>query len=1070
MSYTEQRNQEDTMRQTTNHGTRRFPQSRTFVNFILAACLLILLVGQGATMILAQGAVGDANIAIDESGSVRILNSFGIQQGSTIVTNGRADVVTVSDRIVVIDNSGVRIFNSFGIQQGSTISTNGRADVVTTAFEIVVVDNTRVRIYNFFGIQQGSTISTNGRADVVTVSDRIVVIDNSGVRIFNSFGIQQGSTISTNGRADVVTTADRVVVVENTRVRIYNFFGIQQGSTINTNDRADVVTTADRIVVIDQADVTAINIAPVLNNSGDPILAAINEDETGNNGTLVSSIITSVSSLDMITDANPGALEGLAIIDADESNGDWQYSTNGGATWTALGSPTNSSARLLASDTNTRIRFVPNPNFNGTVSAGLTFRAWDRTSGSNGGTANTTNNGGSTAFSLNTETTSITVNPVNDPPNALDDTATTPANTPRIISVLGNDTDPENDPLTVSAVGLPSHGTATLNPDETVTYPPDPGFTGSDAFTYTIRDPAGLIDTATVTVNVGAGNTAPNAVDDTATTLRNTPVTIAVLGNDTDLQNDTLTVVDVGVPGNGVATTNGTTVTYTPTPNFTGVDQFTYIVSDGDLTDTAMVVVTVGLLWEDDPFDNLVLGLLDGQSGWGRAAPDRASPVVTTDPIAPSRGQVLEIDAAPDETIVMGKDVPDQTSGRHIFSVWVKVTGTATQPSVAKIEIGTDPSTGWTKKFQLYFGSSMRVNYSPSGAAAIIVPDTISGRWYYISADIDLDTNLLDVWVDGQPMASNIPIHPGPITDLGISGWDRGDDSAVLLDYLKGLQAAQPGVTLTVNTTEDELNNDGDCSLREAIRAANTNAAVDACTAGVGADTITFSVTGIIVPGSALPDIGEDLTVAGPGATNLTISGSGNDAVSVFVVNADITLNLHDLTIANAGTAEGGGIFNDGGTVNVSNSTFSGNNASSGGGIFNNGGTVSVSNSTLADNSTDGAGGGIYNSGTLIVTNSTFSGNRSDSEPGGGGVFNDGTLTVINSTFSGNSAVDEGGAVINSGTATVMGSTFSANRACDDGGGGAIDNRGTLLVMDSIFSRNDHCLSGGGIGNDGMLT
>src|SRR3990172_5119636 len=362
MVYTEERNEEDTMRQTTNHGTRRFPQSRTFVNFILAACLLILLVGQGATMILAQGAVGDANIAIDESGSVRILNSFGIQQGSTIVTNGRADVVTVSDRIVVIDNSGVRIFNSFGIQQGSTISTNGRADVVTTAFEIVVVDNTRVRIYNFFGIQQGSTIKPN--------------------------------------------------------------------------DRADVVTTADRIVVIDQADVTAINIAPVLNNSGDPILAAINEDETGNNGTLVSSIITSVSSLDMITDANPGALEGLAIIDADESNGDWQYSTNGGATWTALGSPTNSSARLLASDTNTRIRFVPNPNFNGTVSAGLTFRAWDRTSGSNGGTANTTNNGGSTAFSLNTETTSITVNPLNDPPNALDDTATTPANTPRIISVL----------------------------------------------------------------------------------------------------------------------------------------------------------------------------------------------------------------------------------------------------------------------------------------------------------------------------------------------------------------------------------------------------------------------------------------------------------------------------------------------------------------------------------------------------------------------------------------------------------------------------------------------------------
>src|SRR5262249_9489273 len=85
--------------------------------------------------------------------------------------------------------------------------------------------------------------------------------------------------------------------------------------------------------------------------------------------------------------------------------------TDGGAHWTAFGSPLPGAARLLAADASTRVHFVPNLNFNGTVSNGITFRAWDRTTGSNGGTADVTVNGGSTAFSSATETAAITVNP-----------------------------------------------------------------------------------------------------------------------------------------------------------------------------------------------------------------------------------------------------------------------------------------------------------------------------------------------------------------------------------------------------------------------------------------------------------------------------------------------------------------------------------------------------------------------------------------------------------------------------------------------------------------------------------
>jgi subtilisin family serine protease len=91
------------------------------------------------------------------------------------------------------------------------------------------------------------------------------------------------------------------------------------------------------------------------------------------------------------------------------------------------------------------------------------------------------------------------------PPIAIDDTATTSVNAPVQINVLANDTDPDGDTLTVTAVSDPAGGSAINNGDGTVTYTPDNGFTGTDTFTYTICAPEGCAiasDTATVTVNV----------------------------------------------------------------------------------------------------------------------------------------------------------------------------------------------------------------------------------------------------------------------------------------------------------------------------------------------------------------------------------------------------------------------------------------------------------------------------------------------------------------------------------------------------------------------------------------
>jgi Ca2+-binding RTX toxin-like protein len=90
----------------------------------------------------------------------------------------------------------------------------------------------------------------------------------------------------------------------------------------------------------------------------------------------------------------------------------------------------------------------------------------------------------------------------NQPPNAVDDAAQTPANTPVTITVLANDTDPESDLLSVTGVSQPSHGKAVVNGNNTVTYTPTPGYSGADQFTYTISDGNGSTDTATVAVTV----------------------------------------------------------------------------------------------------------------------------------------------------------------------------------------------------------------------------------------------------------------------------------------------------------------------------------------------------------------------------------------------------------------------------------------------------------------------------------------------------------------------------------------------------------------------------------------
>ncbi len=186
----------------------------------------------------------------------------------------------------------------------------------------------------------------------------------------------------------------------------------------------------------------------------------------------------------------------------------------------------------------------------------------------------------------------------NQSPDAVDDSATvTEDSGPNSVDVLGNDSDPDGDTLTVTAVTQGAGGSVAITGGGTgVSYTPNPNFFGPDTFTYTISDGNGGADTATVNVTVTPVQDAPVANDDAATVAEDSAGNIInVLGNDSDADGDALVITSVTQGLSGSAGNNGTSVSYTPNPDFFGSDSFTYTVTDGNgnfVTATVNVTVT----------------------------------------------------------------------------------------------------------------------------------------------------------------------------------------------------------------------------------------------------------------------------------------------------------------------------------------------------------------------------------------------------------------------------------------------------------------------------------------------
>lgn len=224
--------------------------------------------------------------------------------------------------------------------------------------------------------------------------------------------------------------------------------------------------------------------------------------------------------------------------------------------------------------------------------------------------------------------------------------------------------------------------------------------------------------------------------------------------------------------------------------------------------------------------------------------------------------------------------------------------------------------------------------------------------------------------------------------------------------------------SIPVNTTTDELNTDGDCSLREAVQAANTDAAVDACPAGSGADTITlsaatytFSLAGANEDANATGDL--DLT----DAAGLVITGAGTNSTLIDAAGIDRALQaiaspltLTDLTVQNgfidagSGSAEGGGIYASGNLTLTS---------------------VAVQTNTITSTANTQIGGGLFAAGVTVISNTVFQGNSVPTS-GGGAAFA-GPLTLSNSTFRGNGTGSAASAAQFSTIADVKNTVFSNN-------------------------------------------
>ena len=317
-------------------------------------------------------------------------------------------------------------------------------------------------------------------------------------------------------------------------------------------------------------------------------------------------------------------------------------------------------------------------------------------------------------------------------------------------------------------------------------------------------------------------------------------------------------------------------------------------------------------------------------------------------------------------------------------------------------------------------------------------------------------------------------IKPKPYIRVAPQSWNYAFFSLLLASVATVASAAD----ITVTTTVDDTAINGNCTLREAIVAANSDATVDACNSGSGNDAIilasgtyTLAIMGNNEDASFAGDldITANLTLSGAGPDNTVIDGGAIDTViSVDPADAGIDVTIRELTIRNGKTPTtgtslffaGGGIRNFG-KLTLDNTIVSNNTAAVGGGIFSNGELI-LFRTTVAENLANNSGGGLSNNlGSAFLEESSVVDNFAMGS--GGGIDNNGDLTLVRVNIEGNTAQSRGGGINSEGTIIANGSLIANNSGGN--GGGIFSIIASLILTNVTVSGNQDILQsfGGGI-------
>jgi hypothetical protein len=278
------------------------------------------------------------------------------------------------------------------------------------------------------------------------------------------------------------------------------------------------------------------------------------------------------ANLSLITDEDKAVNGQIIATDVDGDTLGYSVSTN----------PTNGTVTLNTATG--AFVYTPNANYHGSDSFVVTV--------SDG-------KGGAT-----TSTATIGITPVNDVPVAANLLLITDEDIAVSGQVIASDVD--GDSLGYSVSTNPTNGTVILNAATgAFVYTPNANYNGSDSFVVTVSDGKGGVATSTVTIGITPVNDAPVALEDSASVKQGATLTLTsaqLLANDSDIDGDTLTIINVGNPANGSVSLVGGNVQFVPAPGYNGPASFTYTISDG-VGGTATATVNVTVIRNNTPPD-----------------------------------------------------------------------------------------------------------------------------------------------------------------------------------------------------------------------------------------------------------------------------------------------------------------------------------------------------------------------------------------------------------------------------------------------------------------------------------